>query len=306
MRRLAFILALASTAAGAWAVVRPLPFVLSAPSTVQIEAASVWDFGEWGVLADGASNYARSEGPMLYECINDSCAAFFCQGDSMLWAGANVGRHTRFLLDERVPVGGSGVFSFDVGFAGSGLDADHRPFSLRGWVKSDFINSGTICFRGDSLKADLHRHVVEVVAGDEVDEFRAVETIYRWVEPGSVMPLAVLKSSDRRLYCCDFGLIERVDDEADFAPENLLGLIGYSLSQGRLVLAIPACGFDADIDVNVVDVDGFSTAMPPIHICANEASVAAIDLSSVRVGRTLVVLKMRHPGVYERKIAVTL
>ncbi len=84
MRRLALILALASTAAGASAVVRPLPFVLEAATFPQIENASVWDFGGWGVLADGASNYARSEGPMLYECINDSCAAFFCQGDSML------------------------------------------------------------------------------------------------------------------------------------------------------------------------------------------------------------------------------
>lgn len=271
----------------------------------------MWDFGDCGVLSDCADNYVRKQEPMLYECLDDTCTAFFCPADTMLWAGFNVGRHTCFVLDTKVPVGvykvTSAVFSHTADFSGGGLDADHRPFRLEGSLTADFIRSGKVLFRGDTLAAALHRSVVEwrdtLADGSEMCR---TEKIYRWTQAGSEMTLAVLRTASGKLYCCDFGEMESEETDSGILSEDILNHIGYSLDGRTLTLLFPPSEGGAELEINVVDIDGISRYSKSLRLPAGQSCSEEVNLSALRPGRTLVVLRTLSPVASERKIAITL
>ena len=271
----------------------------------------MWDFGDCGVLSDCADNYVRKQEPMLYECLDDTCTAYFCPADTMLWAGFNVGRHTCFVLDTKVPVGAfkvtSAGFSHTADFSGEGMDADHRPFRLEGSLTAGFVKYGKVIFRGDTLAGALHRCVVEWHdIPDDGSDMRRTEKIYRWTQAGSEMTLAVLRTASGKLYCADFGEIENEETDSGNLSEDILDHVGYSLDGRTLNLSFPPSEGGAELEINVVDIEGISQYSKSLRLPVGQKCSEEVNLSALCPGRTLVVLRTLSPVVCERKIAITL
>lgn len=285
-------------------------------SVEQIEKSTLWNFDNQNTVGERSRAYVRRAGNVLYENSDGLCRAYLQRGDTAVYRGYNSGRKEYMLADSAAP-----AYCLPEGFvspytAHGLLDVECR-LSAEGRLACRVFGPGSIVAGGDTL-----RHVY--VVAEHHDELRSYSDsipsipdsllVYRWLQAGSPLPLALQcsRGGQNHLYVADTRELI-VDDAGETDGTDTESCIVFMLESASVSVADGDVSVDFNgfcsgrlIDVYLLDINGYAYMHECIAPQPGGNAGFRFPVPQSLSGRYIVVLCAHDNPVLNRKISVSL